>query len=74
MCGRFESKPNAEGLLTQLKQLNIDLIVEKEDILKTVNIALTEKIIGIKKNFWATHLKHKRYRQLLTLLLYPDLP
>ena len=49
MCGRFESIPNAEGLLDQLKQLNIDLIVEKEDGLKTVNIAPTEKINGIRK-------------------------
>ena len=49
MCGRFESKPNAEGLVSLLKQLNIDLIVEKEDGLKTVNIAPTEKIIGITK-------------------------
>ena len=49
MCGRFESKPKAEGLLKQLKQLNIDLIVEKDDGLKTVNIAPTENIIGIRK-------------------------
>ena len=49
MCGRFESKPNAEGLLKQLEQLNIDPIVEKEDGLKTVIIAPTEKIIGITK-------------------------
>jgi putative SOS response-associated peptidase YedK len=49
MCGRFESKPNAEGLLKQLEQLNIDLIVEKDNGLKTVNIAPTEKITGIRK-------------------------
>ena len=49
MCGRFESKPNAEGLVKQLEQLNIDLIVEKDDRLKTVNIAPTEKITGIRK-------------------------
>jgi putative SOS response-associated peptidase YedK len=49
MCGRFGTKPNVEGLLEQLKQLNIDLIVEKEDGLKTVNIAPTEKITGIRK-------------------------
>jgi len=50
MCGRFESKPDAEGLLNQLKQLNIDLIVEKDNELKTVNIAPTESITGIRKN------------------------
>ena len=49
MCGRFESKPNAEGLVKQLELLNIDLIVEKDDRLKTVNIAPTEKITGIRK-------------------------
>ena len=49
MCGRFESKPNSEGLLKQLEQLNIDLIVEKDNELKTVNIAPTEKITGIRK-------------------------
>jgi putative SOS response-associated peptidase YedK len=49
MCGRFEAKPNAEGLLDQLKQLNIDLVVEENDSLKTVNVAPTEKILGIRK-------------------------
>ena len=49
MCGRFESKPNAEGLVEQLKQLNINFIIEKDDGLKAVNIAPTEKIIGIRK-------------------------
>jgi putative SOS response-associated peptidase YedK len=49
MCGRFESKPNADGLIKQLEQLNIDLIVEKDDGLKTVNIAPTNKISGITK-------------------------
>jgi putative SOS response-associated peptidase YedK len=49
MCGRFETKPNTEGLVDQLRQLNIDLVVEKEDALKTVNIAPTEKINGIRK-------------------------
>jgi len=47
MCGRFESKPNSEGLVKQLKQLNIELIVEKDDNVKDVNIATTEKITGI---------------------------
>ena len=49
MCGRFEIKPNAEGLLKQLEQLNIDLIVEKDNGLKTVNIAPTNKIMGVRK-------------------------
>jgi putative SOS response-associated peptidase YedK len=49
MCGRFETKPNADGLLKQLEQLNIDLIVEKDEAVKTVNIAPTEKITGIRK-------------------------
>jgi putative SOS response-associated peptidase YedK len=49
MCGRFELKPNAEGLLRQLEQLNIDLIIENDDGLKTVNIAPTEKIAGVRK-------------------------
>jgi len=49
MCGRFETKPNAEGLLKQLEQLHIDLIVEKDEAVKTVNIAPTEKITGIRK-------------------------
>ena len=49
MCGRFESKPNAEGLLKQLEQLNIDLIVENDNGLKTVNIAPNERITGIRK-------------------------
>jgi putative SOS response-associated peptidase YedK len=49
MCGRFESKPNSEGLVKQLKQLNIELIVEKDDDVKDVNIAPTEKITGIMK-------------------------
>ena len=49
MCGRFESKPNAEGLIKQLEQLNIDLIVEKDNGLKTVNIAPTNNITGIRK-------------------------
>ena len=49
MCGRFESKPNAEGLLNQLKQLNIDLVAEKDNEVKIVNIAPTEKITGIRK-------------------------
>lgn len=49
MCGRFESKPNVEGLLEQLGQLNIEFIVEKENENKTVNIAPTENITGIRK-------------------------
>ena len=49
MCGRFETKPNADGLLKQLEQLHIDLIVEKDEAVKTVNIAPTEKITGIRK-------------------------
>jgi len=49
MCGRFETKPNAEGLIKQLEQLNIELIVEKDEGEKTVNIAPTEKITGIRK-------------------------
>jgi putative SOS response-associated peptidase YedK len=49
MCGRFETKPNADGLLKQLEQLHIDLIVEKDEAIKTVNIAPTEKITGIRK-------------------------
>jgi putative SOS response-associated peptidase YedK len=49
MCGRFESKPNADGLLEQLKQLNIDLVTEEGNSQKTVNIAPTEKILGIRK-------------------------
>ena len=49
MCGRFEIKPNAEGLIKQLEQLKIDLIVEKDEELKSVNIAPTEKITGIRK-------------------------
>jgi putative SOS response-associated peptidase YedK len=49
MCSRFESKPNAEGLVKQLEQLNIELIVEKDDDVKDVNIAPTEKITGIMK-------------------------
>jgi putative SOS response-associated peptidase YedK len=47
MCGRFETKPNSEGLIKQLEQLNIDLIIDKEDEVKTVNIAPTEKITAI---------------------------
>jgi hypothetical protein len=49
MCGRFETKPNAEGLIKQLEQLNIDLIIEKDDEVKTVNIAPTEKITAIRR-------------------------
>jgi putative SOS response-associated peptidase YedK len=49
MCGRFEIKPNAEGLVKQLEQLNIELIIEKDEAVKTVNIAPTEKITGIRK-------------------------
>jgi putative SOS response-associated peptidase YedK len=49
MCGRFETKPNADGLLKQLEQLHIDLFVEKDEAVKTVNIAPTEKITGIRK-------------------------
>jgi putative SOS response-associated peptidase YedK len=49
MCGRFETKPNADGLLKQLEQLHIDLIVEKDEAVKTVNIAPTEKITVIRK-------------------------
>ena len=49
MCGRFESKPEAQGLVKQLEQLNIELIVENNEESKTVNIAPTEKIIGIRK-------------------------
>ena len=49
MCGRFESKLNAEGLLKQLEQLNIPLVVENNEGLKTVNIAPTNKISGIRK-------------------------
>jgi putative SOS response-associated peptidase YedK len=49
MFGRFETKPNSEGLLKQLEQLHIDLIVEKDEAVKTVNIAPTEKITGIRK-------------------------
>src|SRR5664280_2721952 len=54
MCGRFESKPNAEGLVKQLEQLNIELIVEKNEDVKAVNIAPTEKITGIRE-------KEKKY-------------
>ena len=54
MCGRFESKLNAEGLVKQLEQLNIELIVEKNEDVKAVNIAPTEKITGIRK-------KEKKY-------------
>ena len=49
MCGRFESKPNAEELIKQLEQLNIDLIVENGHESKSVNIAPTNKITGIRK-------------------------
>ena len=49
MCGRFESKLEAQGLVKQLEQLNIELIVENNEESKTVNIAPTEKIIGIRK-------------------------
>jgi len=49
MCGRFESKPSSEGLVDQLKQLSLDLVVEEENSSKTVNIAPTEKIHGIRK-------------------------
>jgi putative SOS response-associated peptidase YedK len=49
MCGRFESVANAEGLVKQLEQLNIELIFEKDDSIKTINIAPTEKITGIRK-------------------------
>jgi putative SOS response-associated peptidase YedK len=49
MCGRFESKPNTDGLLDQLRQLNIDLIVENDNAQKVINIAPTEKITGIRK-------------------------
>src|ERR1017187_5035580 len=49
MCGRFETKPNTEGLVEQLEQLNIDLIIEKDEPVKTLNIAPTEKITGIRK-------------------------
>jgi putative SOS response-associated peptidase YedK len=49
MCGRFETKPNAEGLIKQLEQLNIELIIEKDEAVKAVNIAPTEKITGIRK-------------------------
>ena len=41
MCGRFESITNADGLVKQLEQLNIELIFEKDEALKTVNIAPT---------------------------------
>ena len=50
MCGRFESSPSAEGLVDQLRQLNLDLVIEDESLTKSVNIAPTEKIHGIKKN------------------------
>jgi putative SOS response-associated peptidase YedK len=49
MCGRFETKPNTEGLVEQLEQLNIDLIIDKDEPVKTLNIAPTEKITGIRK-------------------------
>ena len=49
MCGRFETKPNIEGLVEQLEQLNIDLIIDKDEPVKTLNIAPTEKITGIRK-------------------------
>jgi putative SOS response-associated peptidase YedK len=49
MCGRFETKPNPEGLVEQLEQLNIDLIIDKDKPVKTLNIAPTEKITGIRK-------------------------
>jgi len=49
MCGRFESSPSAEGLIDELKQLKLDLIVEDDEKNKTVNIAPTDKIQGIRK-------------------------
>jgi putative SOS response-associated peptidase YedK len=49
MCGRFESKPNADGLLQQLKQLNIPLVTDEVTPPNTVNIAPTEDILGIRK-------------------------
>ena len=49
MCGRFETKPNTEGLVEQLEQLNIDLIIDNDEPVKTLNIAPTEKITGIRK-------------------------
>jgi putative SOS response-associated peptidase YedK len=49
MCGRFETKPNTEGLVERLAQLNIDLIIDKDEPVKTLNIAPTEKITGIRK-------------------------
>ena len=49
MCGRFESKPNAEGLVKQLEQLNIELIVENDHESKSVNIAPTNRINVIRK-------------------------
>jgi putative SOS response-associated peptidase YedK len=49
MCGRFEGIANTDGLVKRLEQLNIELIFEKDDGLKTVNIAPTEKITGIRR-------------------------
>jgi len=49
MCGRFESQPSTEGLIDQLKQLSLDLVVEDDEKNKTVNIAPTERINGIRK-------------------------
>jgi putative SOS response-associated peptidase YedK len=49
MCGRFESEPSSEGLVEQLKQLTLDLVVENDESTKTVNIAPTEKIHGLRK-------------------------
>jgi hypothetical protein len=43
MCGRFETKPNAEGLVKQLEQLNIELIIEKEEPVKKLILLRLKK-------------------------------
>ena len=46
MCGRFETTPTAESLVSALKKHKVDLVVEiYSEKRKTVNIDSAKKII-----------------------------
>jgi len=48
MCGRFETKPSLQTLVSSLRKHNVDLVIELEsEDKKSVNIAPTNKIFSI---------------------------
>jgi hypothetical protein len=52
MCGRFETNPTAEALVTTLKKHKVDLILDLETKKsKTENIVYADNLVDADSNF-----------------------